>query len=182
MAGRIIANNCPHKCGEWAYKRHCGVNIMSDRPTFEYNGLPVRAAGILVYTYKGHQTLRLFRNIKGRFEDIGGKTDRNDTNEIETAVRECVEETHGKLFDARHTPEECANILRDLIATECQTEYNPKSKYLLFKLNVHPDILELSMKRFGLKETTDWGELEHYYQWKSDTPWKRHPRLFGMKL
>jgi hypothetical protein len=38
------------------------------------------------------------------------------------------------------------------------------------------------MKMFGLKEETDWGVLEHYYQWKAGTPWKRHPRLFGMKL
>jgi len=154
----------------------------ADRPTFEYNGNPVRAAGILIYTFQGHRVLRLFRNINGRFEDIGGKTDNDDTNEVETAVRECVEETHGKLFDACHTPQECANILRDLIATNCETEYNKKSKYLLFKLQVHHSILEQPMKRFGLKEKTDWGELDHYYQWKSGKPWKRHPRLFGMKL
>ena len=155
---------------------------MTDRPTFEYAGMPVRAAGILVYTFRGHQTVRLFRNINGRLEDIGGKTDSSDKNEVDTAVRECVEETNGKLFDVKHTREECANILRDLIATACQVEYNKKSKYLLFKLNVHPGILEQSMKRFGLKEETDWGVLEHYYQWKTDKPWKRHPRLFGMKL
>jgi hypothetical protein len=155
---------------------------MTDRPTFEYYGNPVRAAGILVYTMQGQRVLRLFRNINGRFEDIGGKTDSNDLNEVETAVRECVEETHGKLFDARHTPQECANILRDMIITNCKTEYNKKSKYLLFKLQVHPGILDQPMRRFGLKEKTDWGELDHYYQWKSGTPWKRHPRLFGMKL
>ena len=155
---------------------------MSDRPTFEYDGNPVRAAGILVYTFQDQRVLRLFRNIKGRFEDIGGKTDNVDGNEVETAVRECVEETRGKLFDCRHTPQECANILRDLIATNCETEYNKKSKYLLFKLQVHPDILEQPMTRFGLKEKTEWGELDHYYQWKSDKHWKRHPRLFGMTL
>jgi len=155
---------------------------MSNRPTFDYNGNPVRAAGILIYTFKDQCVLRLFRNIKGRFEDIGGKTDNVDTNEVDTAVRECVEETHGKLFDTRHTPQECTHILRDLIATNCETEYNKKSKYLLFKLQVHPGILDQPMKRFGLKEQTDWGELDHYYQWKSGKPWKRHPRLFGMKL
>jgi len=155
---------------------------MSDRPTFEYNGHPVRAAGILVYTIQDQRVLRLFRNIKGRLEDIGGKTDKVDSNEVETAVRECVEETHGKLFDNRHTPQECANILRDLIATTCETEYNKRSKYLLFKVHVHPGILEQPMMRFGLKEKTEWGELDHYYQWKSGKPWKRHPRLFGMTL
>ena len=155
---------------------------MTDRPTFEYNGNPVRAAGILVYTYTNNKCLRLFRNINSRLEDIGGKTDAADKNEIDTAVREAVEETGGKLFDKNHTRNECANILYDLIATNCQVEYNKRSKYLLFKLNVHPGILDQPMKRFGLKEQTDWGELKHYYQWKAGRPYKRHPRLFGMKL
>lgn len=153
-----------------------------ERPTFEYNGFPVRAAGILVYTHDGRDKLYLFRNIKGRFEDIGGKTDPVDASEVDTAVRECVEETNGKLFDASHRREDCEAILRDLIATNCQPEYNRKSKYLLFKIPVHPGILDQPMKRFGLKEQTDWGVLEHYYQWKKRAPWKRHPRLFGMKL
>tara|TARA_B100001559_G_scaffold319139_1_gene327793 strand:- start:839 stop:1405 length:567 start_codon:yes stop_codon:yes gene_type:complete len=153
-----------------------------DRPTFQYRGMPVRAAGVLVYTFDGYKTHRLFRNIKGRFEDIGGKTDTQDHNEIDTAVRECVEETHGKLFDPNHTKEMCASILRDLIASNCQTQYNKKSKYLLFKLNVHPGILKMPMKRFGLKENTDWGVLEHYYQWKDRIPRNRHPRLWGLKL
>lgn len=155
---------------------------MSDRPTFEYNGMPVRAAGILLVAHNGRDTLRLFRNIKGRFEDIGGKTDAADNNEVDTAVREACEETNGKLFSAHHTRKQCANILRDLIRTDCQTEYNRKSKYLLFKLSVHPGILDLNMKRFGLEEKTDCGTLQHYYQWKKGKPWKRHPRLFGMRL
>ena len=121
------------------------------RPTFQYKNNPVRAAGILIYTVQGHRVLRLFRKIKGRFEDIGGKTDKDDTNEVETAVRECVEETHGKLFDARHTPEECANILRELITTNCETEYNKKSKYLLFKLQVHPGIIGATNEAFWIE-------------------------------
>lgn len=155
---------------------------MSERPTFKYRQQPVRAAGILIYTETASGCLRLFRNINGRYEDIGGKTDPKDKNEIDTAVRECVEETNGKLFDQKHTHRECANILYDLIATNCQVEYNKKSKYLLFKIPVHPGILDQPMKRFGLKEQTEWGELHHYYQWKPTRPWKRHPRLFGMKL
>ena len=153
-----------------------------NRPTFQYKGLPVRAAGVLISTYDGHKTHRLFRNIKGRFEDIGGKTDFVDKNEIDTAVRECVEETRGKLFDPSHSKETCALILRELISTKCQTQYNKKSKYLLFILDVHPGILNMPMKRFGLKEETEWGVLEHYYQWFRHIPRNRHPRLWGLRL
>jgi|TARA_B110000977_G_C10843389_1_gene402940 hypothetical protein len=140
--------------------------------------MPVRAAGILLITSDGQH--RLFRNIKNRFEDIGGKTDAVDTSAVDTAVREACEETGGKLFSPHHTRHDCEEMLRGLITND--VEYNSKSKYLLFKLYVHPDILQLNMKRFGLTEKTDWGTLDHYYQWRTDRPWKRHPRLFGMKL
>ena len=151
---------------------------MSGRPTFSHYGKPVRAAGILLITSDGRH--RLFRHIKKRFEDIGGKTDSVDNNSVDTAVREACEETNGKLFSPLHTRQKCGEILRSLISND--VEYNAKSKYLLFKIYVHPNILQLSMKRFGLSEETDWGTLYHYYQWRTDRPWKRHPRLFGMKL
>ena len=151
---------------------------MTDRPTFSHCGMPVRAAGILLITSDGRH--RLFRHIKKRFEDIGGKTDMVDNNSVDTAVREACEETNGKLFSPHHTHKRCGEILRGLITND--VEYNAKSKYLLFKIYVHPDILQLNMKRFGLSEETDWGTLDHYYQWRTDRPWKRHPRLFGLKL
>jgi len=155
---------------------------MTERPTFSYNGLPVRAAGTLIIVETPTSTHRLFRQINNKFEDIGGKTDSSDTSEIDTAVRETCEETHGKLFHPNHTMQDCERILRDLIATNCQVEYNKRSKYLLFKLYVHEGILDMSMKRFGLEEKTDWGVLQHYYKWLRYCPRKLHPRLYGMAL
>ena len=38
---------------------------MADRPTFDYNGNPVRAAGILVYTFRGHQTVTFVPKYQG---------------------------------------------------------------------------------------------------------------------
>ena len=159
---------------------------MSDRPTFYYEGQPVRAAGILVSTRKDGRVHRLFRRIKKKFEDIGGKTDVVDKSAIDTAIRETVEETHGKLFSETHTPEQCADTLRQRLQkiSYLNIEYNRISKYLLFKLEVEPDILNRPMTRFGLSEETDWGTLEHYYQWRWSLPYHNqlHYRLRGMNL
>ena len=105
---------------------------MSDRPTFEWQGQPVRAAGILCWTTKDGQTHRLFRRIKGKFEDIGGKTDMVDSDAQSTAIREACEETDGKLFSEHHSRQECAAILEGLVRSCTTTQYNPQSKYLLF--------------------------------------------------
>lgn len=153
---------------------------MAVRPTFMFNGSPVRAAGVLLYTYNRGRRRTLFRDINGRYEDIGGKTDPLDNNFVDTAVREAVEETGGKLFCASHRKDKCALILRDLIETHCEIAYNAKSKYVLFKLPVHAGILVMPMKRFGLQEKTDWGILKHYYKWMGHVPRKLHPRLWGL--
>lgn len=44
---------------------------------------------------------------------------------------------------------------------------------------VDPTILQLSMKRFGLYETTEWGILRHRFKWTSDVK-NIHPRIRGM--
>lgn len=166
---------------------NCGyISDMTDRPTFEYQGKPVRAAGILVWTRKDGQVHRLFRRIKKKFEDIGGKTDVLDQSVLDTAIRETVEETHGKLFCETDTPENCAAKLRQKLQNveSEHIEYNPISKYILFKLEVKSDILSRPMTRFGLSEETDWGTLKHYYQWRSRLPYHNqlHYRLRGMRL
>ena len=159
---------------------------MSDRPTFDYNGKPVRAAGLLIWTKYNGCIHRLFRKIEGKFEDIGGKTDLKDKSYKDTMIREVCEETHGKLFSENHTTEDCAKILQELVEKSWpeDIEYNPLSKYILYKLEVHPNILNQNMKRFGLSEKTDWGTLKHYYQWRWKLPYHNqlHYRLRGMRL
>ena len=151
------------------------------RPTFMFNGNPVRAAGILIFTFDRGRRMILFRDIDGRYEDIGGKTDSADSSFVDTAVREAAEETGGKLFHPSHRMHDCKNILRDLInSINCETCYNPRSKYVLFKIHVHPGILNMTMKRFGIEEHTEWGVLRHYYRWKARVPRNIHPRLYGL--
>ena len=77
---------------------------MSDRPTFDHDGKPVRAAGLLIWTRYNGRIHRLFRKIEGKFEDIGGKTDIQDQSYTDTMIREVCEETHGKLFSEHNQP------------------------------------------------------------------------------
>lgn len=153
---------------------------VDNRPTFLYQNSQVRAAGILVYTYRNGEKMLLFRKIDERFEDMGGKTEKGDLNAKETAIRECVEETNGKLFDVSHTHNQCYNIIKNIISNNCEVEYNKKSKYLLFKLNVNNNILKKSMKRFGLEEKTC--NKKYYYKWMIKKDIKLHPRLKGLEL
>ena len=158
--------------------------MSDDRPTFTWNDKPVRAAGILLWTHKGDTTYRLFRKINNKFEDIGGKTDVADRCTEDTAIREVCEETNGKLFSATHTYKDCEATLRQLMQQHYDVEYNAKSKYILFKIQVDPTILDIPMRRFGLSERTDWGTLRHYYQWRTRVPpqYQLHWRIRRMAL
>ena len=150
--------------------------MLGTRPTFYHLGSPVRAAGVLVWTYDRGRIVRLFRKV-GRWEDMGGKTDKRDTDPIGTAVREASEETNGKLFSKDHTKEQCEVILYRQLINNYRVQYIPKAKYLLYHVYVDPSILRLSMKRFGLYEKTEWGKLRHYYKWFDRDPRNLHPRL-----
>jgi len=142
------------------------------RPTFIYNGQPVRAAGILPYTTLNLQKEYLFRWTKKGAGDIGGKTDETDRDIIDTIVRETTEETNGKLFTTR-SHEILDHILRN---EELEIFYCPKGKYILVKVELDIAVRKLNMKRFGLKENG--AVTNHYYSW---TPrvnrQKLHPRL-----
>ena len=157
---------------------------MANRPTFDYLGHPVRAAGILVYTIDRGNKIRLLRIVNNKIEDIGGKTDVIDKSMFHTAAREACEETNGKLFSSYHTKKRCFNILLYIILNTKEIEYNQRCKYILFKIHVHPGILRENMRRFGLQEKTDWGILKHYYKWFRYKPSynKLHVRLKNLNI
>lgn len=153
-----------------------------DRPTFYHNGQPVRAAGILLWTHKGNKTMRLLNKCNRNFEDLGGKTDVGDKTPLDTAIREACEETNNHIFSNRHTFQECANLLYDHAMDSMDVQYNEQSKYLLFRIRVHPSILDMDMRRFGRTEKTEWGVLNHYFQWRWSLPLDLHPRLRRLEL
>ena len=154
------------------------------RPTFYHDGMPVRAAGILLWTRNGNKTMRLLNKCNGKFEDIGGKTDARDRTPLDTAIREACEETNNRIFSDRHSSKECGEMLNRHIMDSFDVQYSECSKYLLFRVYVHPSILSLDMRRFGRIEKTEWGVLHHYFQWRWSVPFHNqlHPRLRGLEM
>ena len=152
---------------------------MAPRPTFTYKGQPVRAAGILLYTYVRGQKWYLLRKAKGKWQDMGGKTDDHDSSIVETAIREACEETNGRIFCEDDTYETCMARLQSMIGKGRghRIRYNKKSKYVLFVLQVE-NIMHLPMSRFGSCEADG---MKHVYKWFCKLP-KLHYRLRGMSL
>lgn len=72
------------------------------RPTFYYNNDPhnqIRAAGLIFYRVTPDKTDIEYLMIKwnGKYEDFGGKTDKEDECYQDTALRETIEESNGIL-------------------------------------------------------------------------------------
>lgn len=151
-----------------------------NRPTFMYNNNPVRAAGLLAYVKINGRRHYLLRNEKkGRWSDIGGKTDERDTDIISVIVREVTEETNNHLFSPVHTYEQAYDFLNNILREEeLEIVYCHKGKYLIVKIELDIKYKNMNMKRFGRKEKTYDSTMNHYYAWVSDIQkWKLHPRL-----
>lgn len=69
------------------------------RKTLEYNGYPVRAAGLILYRYSpsGLEFLLQRRPHTGEWEDLGGKVEEQDKTVFHTIAREATEESGGLL-------------------------------------------------------------------------------------
>lgn len=151
-----------------------------DRPTFIYNNQPVRAAGLLAYVVQNGKKHYLLRSEKkGRWSDIGGKTDKLDQDIISVVVREVTEETNNHLFSPAHNYEQAYSFLDTLLRNEeLEIHYCPKGKYILIKIELDVKYKKLDMKRFGLLEKTDNWTMNHYYSWIPNiVRHKLHPRL-----
>jgi len=147
------------------------------RPTFEYENKPVKAAGLLVWTESKGKKWTLFRKYKGKWSDMGGKTDAVDNNIIDTVVREVCEETNNSLFCK--DDKDCASKVRDMLAASLHGNkmvYVPKCKYLLFHCRCD-DIFDLSLSRFGVAEQ----KLAHQYGWFTAPPRPIHFRLRALR-
>ena len=140
------------------------------RPTFEYQDHPVKACGLLVWTESKGEEWTLFRKHKGKWSDMGGKTDAVDKTILDTVVREVCEETNNSLFCTND--DSCASKVRDIIETHSSKMfYDAKCKYLLFHCKVDEKLLSTPLSRFGKSE----GSNTHEYRWF--TGWPRCPEL-----
>ena len=108
-----------------------------NRPTFMYNNNPVRAAGLLAYVKINGRRHYLLRNEKkGRWSDIGGKTDERDTDIISVIVREVTEETNNHLFSPVHTYEQAYDFLNNILKTYMSSNVY-SLKFMLMVLYIH---------------------------------------------
>mgnify|MGYP001252912844 CR=1 FL=1 len=158
--------------------------MSNNRPTFYTdNGQPIRAAGILCFidNKESNKKYWLFRKQNNLFTDTGGKTDSIDSSALDTAIRETVEETNGRLFSEKHNSKYCYKILkREISKQNINPIYIESCKYLLFPLKLRIKNFELPLDRFGKLELHD--NLEHSYHWLDEIPAKNiHPRLITLK-
>lgn len=82
-------------------KRRTRKHNAAERKTLYYEGLPIRAAGLILYVVdpKTKDTLLLLQRRPGtdQWEDLGGKVEHQDKTIHHTMAREAMEETHGRL-------------------------------------------------------------------------------------
>ena len=154
------------------------------RPTFYYNGKPLRAGGCLFYAVKDGKREYVLRNTKWpkpNWSDIGGKTDRVDENILDTIVREVAEETNFQLFGEHDQAAAEAALYEHFDRASMEMYYGEKSKYMLVVCEVPDSVRSLPMGRFGLEEAlkavgTD--KMAHRYKWTDKiNRGKMHPRL-----
>lgn len=126
---------------------------MNDRPTFYFNNddlYPIRAGGVMFY-YKHDNTCDfLMIYCKQKYEDFGGRTDKKDSDIIETISREVSEESNN-VFTKEFVKEKIS---------DSQAVYIKISKYLLYfiELNEYYDTAI-----FGNKETHD--NIQRTVEW-----------------
>jgi len=149
------------------------------RPTFLFNNeinKPIKAGGVLIYKKCNRQIKVLmirtsYKDID-RYEDIGGKTDFNDTNELDTVSREVNEETN-LIISGQIIKQQLSNNNSKCI-------YIAHGKYILYFIHANSYESELTSECFGNKELhdnipriIDWVNIETIINNKLNI----HPRL-----
>ena len=146
---------------------------LDNRPTFYYlfdNNSPIRAGGVIIYRKINNITELLLIKKKDRYEDIGGKTDVTDENELDTVSREVYEETNSV-------------INKDIIKkqlTYSKSCYCLKSKYILYFVKANIYQKKLISENFGDNEIHD--NIERSIEWINSKIFLEnslflHPRL-----
>lgn len=141
------------------------------RPTFflhDKEDFPIRAAGIIPYTFINNRPYALLLEKKGVFEDFGGKTESSDTSYITTAIRECYEESN---YILKFTTKDI-NIQASW--------YSKSSKYITFYVRIDSTI---SLESFGDHEKNTLKKQN--IQWIDLSLWNKinlHPRLRNNKF
>jgi 8-oxo-dGTP pyrophosphatase MutT (NUDIX family) len=105
---------------------------------------PVTAGGVIIYKYVKGKMMLLIIETDGKYEDIGGKIDPDDSDVFSAVAREVQEETNEQIMS-----EDILDRLK--IASYV---YVPRSKYVVY-------IVEATVQEKKLKKT-DFGEMEEH--------------------
>ena len=142
----------------------------NERPTFTCTRGPLRAGGVLIYRKTGAMVeFLMIKNTEGRYEDIGGKTDRKDRSILDTIARETGEETNGVIAEA---------VVRRQLQAAVLSVYNLNSKYVVYLLPANRYEATLKSEQFGTIETHD--QFPRTIHWVSTESLQNnplHPRL-----
>jgi len=135
----------------------------SGRPIFYVdNSNPCLGSGVLFYIKHNEKIYFLMQKEEGNqkysFCDLGGKTDVSDSNIIETAIREVMEETNGvlfsKLFKLKYESQFGQKpIFKDYMVNfyKMFQDYQPnfiysnKSKYLIILMEIKKDYINVKL-------------------------------------
>ena len=130
-----------------------------NRPVFNFKGNEVSAGGIIFYRVNDNNIDLLLIENNRSIEDIGGQTDKEDSDIYETVSRE-VEEESNKIFKQK-------NLIKRLKDPSTKHVYTKKSKYIIFLLEATKDEKKLKKTDFGttelhdnIKRTIKWIPLE----------------------
>ena len=139
--------------------------------------MPIRAGGVIIYRkINNHIEFLLIKKLIGnieRYEDIGGKTDKNDETEFDTIARETCEETNSIINE---------QIIKKQLEYS-KSCYNLKSKYVLYFIKANKYERKLKSHVFGDIETHD--SIHRTIEWVNtkmiiDKMITLHPRLLLM--
>ncbi len=156
--------------------------IKNNRPTFFIcQHYECRASGILFYKIVKDIPYFLLVNEYNKWGDIGGKTDIDDRNILDTACREVTEETNavfGNNLRRVHdidTYNECYEYAywrtKDLVKTNLTHQiYIPSSKYLIYCVKLDPSLCPYA-KEFDVKELQN--DNVRYFEWVSCNKFKK---------
>lgn len=106
---------------------------------------PVTATGALIYKNVGNKMMILIMDNDGKYEDIGGKIDKEDIDIFSAAAREIEEETNNNIMSS--------DIVERL--KRSPYVYIPKSKYVVFIVEANKNEMTFTKDDFGDYEFHD---------------------------
>ena len=125
----------------------------NQRPHFIMNNKKITAGGLLIMDFDNDKCLLQYTTKKNRFEDLGGKVDKEDDTIVHTIIRELYEESN-KLIGSENNQVNFKNT---------QFFYIKECKYILAVIDSKNINIEKDLLKYGIIE--EHTELDRYLVW-----------------